>query len=281
MAHETRMEVYPVAGPMMYWSEVSRFLNSIGGTQWIDQVYQNHPGWSRGLDAVERPNDAHHLIEFMGRLCYQSWAPGINPNVTRVRTDQEQYLQNLVTSLHGSVTSHAQFSFVFSNVSRVLTEELSRHEIGAHLNAALPPTDARSQESLRYVRITDLGIYVPDVFDDDDKAMFISIVENVEDFVKSRSEKYDLDKSKDFEFKKKMTSALRRAAPMGMTTHVGWSGNIRTIRHCLEARTAPGVEEEMRKTFGRLGEWMLILAPMMFSDYKVVDGHWTTDYRKI
>src|SRR3954470_18901298 len=55
----------------------------------------------------------------MGRMCYRSWAPGLNPNVTRVRADSTAYLENILRSAHGSVLEHANYSFVFHNVSRV------------------------------------------------------------------------------------------------------------------------------------------------------------------
>jgi thymidylate synthase (FAD) len=84
-------------------------------------------------------------------MCYRSWEPGLNPNVSRVRTDSAQYLGNVVRSQHGSVLEHANFTFVLHNVSRVLTHELIRHRAGS----------AFSQESLRYVRLVRHPVLVP------------------------------------------------------------------------------------------------------------------------
>ena len=53
--------------------------------------------------------------------CYRSWEPGLNPNVRKVRDDQEVYLQNILKQAHGSVLEHVSFSFVLHNVSRVFT----------------------------------------------------------------------------------------------------------------------------------------------------------------
>jgi thymidylate synthase (FAD) len=75
-------------------------------------------------------NDPQNLAEFAGRLCCRSWEPGLNPNVTRVRTDQDAYLGNILASMHGSVLEHISFSFVLHNVSRVFTHELIRHRPG-------------------------------------------------------------------------------------------------------------------------------------------------------
>jgi len=51
--------------------------------------------------------------------CYRSWEPGLNPNVSRVRAEQDVYLQNILSSAHGSVLEHVSFSFALHNVSRV------------------------------------------------------------------------------------------------------------------------------------------------------------------
>jgi thymidylate synthase (FAD) len=69
-----------------------------------------------------------------------------------VRTDQHEYLGNLLASLHGSVLEHASDTFAFHNVSRVFTHELVRHRAGS----------AFSQESLRYVRLAEIGFRVPE-----------------------------------------------------------------------------------------------------------------------
>ena len=54
-------------------------------------------------DIMARGGIAQRLIEFMGRMCYRSWAPGLNPNVNRVRADSTAYLENILRSAHGSV----------------------------------------------------------------------------------------------------------------------------------------------------------------------------------
>ena len=80
------------------------------------------------------------------------WAPGLNANVSKVREDSAEYLRNILKSGHGSVLEHANFTFLFHNVSRVFTHELVRHRAGA----------AYSQESMRFVRLTDIPFWFPD-----------------------------------------------------------------------------------------------------------------------
>jgi thymidylate synthase (FAD) len=107
--------------------------------------------WVRRRQNVD---DLSLLTEAMGRLCYRSWAPGLNPNVQHIRGDTSSYIENLLFQQHGSVFEHASISFILRNVPRVLTHELVRHRVGV----------AVSQESMRYVRLTDIPFYMPKIF---------------------------------------------------------------------------------------------------------------------
>jgi thymidylate synthase ThyX len=60
---------------------------------------------------------------------------------------------------------------------------------------------------------------------------------------------------------KEVTSALRRLAPLGLSTDIIWSANVRTLRHVIEMRTAEGAEEELRSVFDQVARVMLREAP--------------------
>lgn len=85
--------------------------------------------------------------------------------------------------------------------------------------------------------------------------------------------------------KKLVTSALRRIAPIGLSTNIGWSANFRTIRHVLEQRTDPSAEEEIKLVFGMVGAIVNTRYMAIFGDYdvRIVDGYpcYKTDNRKI
>ena len=49
------------------------------------------PGWTS-----DAPSDAERLCEVFGRLCYRSFEPGLNPNVTRVRQGNAPYLAHIL-----------------------------------------------------------------------------------------------------------------------------------------------------------------------------------------
>jgi len=259
-------EVYLVAKPELDLDEVARYLGDVGGEAWLERL-------DRG-DLDEALNDPQTLAEFAGRLCYRSWEPGLNPNVTRVRTDQTDYLQNILRSLHGSVLEHVSFSFVLHNVSRVLTHELVRHRPGV----------AISQESLRYVRLQDLPFWFPEWAQEDPELMKRAgaLLEQMEEFQGWMAGHFGLDdEGVPFKEKKHKTSFMRRFAPEGVGTGLVWTANVRTLRHTLESRTAEGAEEEIRLVFNKIGEVMRKEAPALFGDYEVDDGAWTPRWRKV
>jgi thymidylate synthase (FAD) len=79
-----------------------------------------------------------------------------------------------------------------------------------------------------------------------------------------------------------VTSALRRLAPIGVSTDLILTMNLRTLRHVIEMRTDPGAEEELRLIFGRLGEIMVKEAPGVFQDFtRQDDGSWVPEFHKV
>ena len=256
-------EVFLVARPEIDYGQLAVYLSEVGGEKWLEK-----------LDRGDLDNDALNLAEFAGRLCYRSWEPGLNPNVVRVRADQDKYLQNILASAHGSVLEHVSFSFVLHNVSRVFSHELVRHRPGV----------AISQESLRFVRLADIPFWFPEWAQGDDELMkrATAVLDQLEEFQRWMAGHFGLDEEGvPFHEKKHKTSFMRRFAPDGVATGLLWTANIRTLRHTIEARTDPGAEEEIRLVFGKIGELMRAEAPALFGDYAIEDGAWIPRWRKV
>jgi thymidylate synthase (FAD) len=249
---------------MIDTAEMLRYLREVGGEEWFKRMGSDHLGPRGDIPAAEG------LIEFMGRLCYKSWEPGLNANVTKIREDRGDYLANLLRSGHGSVLAHCWFNFVIRGGSRVFTAEMNRHAVGT----------AISEQSLRYVRLDDIEFWEPTVLTEETLFEGRKLVNAFEEFYRAACEREFTD---DMEFaqKKLVTSALRRWAPLGLATEEGWSGNIRSIRHVIEMRTALHAEEEIRIIAGQIAEIMQKKCPLLFGDYAVTDGEWTTDFRKV
>ncbi len=245
-----------------------------GVEQWL-----RHIGGDAALSCLEHMNgsDLESIIELMARRCYKSFAPGLNPNVTKIRTDSADYLANIAKSRHGSVTAHGMVTYAFEDVSRVFTHEVVRNWVG----------NERSQESLRYVRLTDLRFWIPPIiareteFRDVGGAdleilrtpveIFMEVIEKCEWAQKALAKYYDIENVKDFETKKKLTSAFRRVAPLGLATGIGISFNLRALRWIIEQRTDPAAEEEIRLVFGMVARDAMKRWPMMFQDFEARD----------
>jgi thymidylate synthase (FAD) len=147
-------EVFLIARPTLDADAMDAYLQRVGGQAWLERV---QPLWQWAGPVAE----GEALVEFAGRLCYRSWEPGLNKNVTRVRTGVQEYLDNILKSKHGSVLEHGYYAFVFHNISRVCTHEIVRHRVGTSI----------SQESLRFVRLDDLPFWFPEWAQADEELM--------------------------------------------------------------------------------------------------------------
>lgn len=256
-------EVFLLARPALDWGQVAAYLKAVGGEPWLERMQQGESA------------DGEALIEFMGRLCYRSWAPGLNPNVTKVRSDSAAYLANILASAHGSVLEHANYSFVFLNVSRVLTHELVRHRAGT----------AVSQESLRYVRLTDLPFEHPEFVRADPVLQEAAdrLLADMERFQELVVEQTGIEQpGTPFHDKKVITSAARRYAPDGVATSIGWTANVRALRHVIAMRTDPSAEEEIRRVFDQVAAIMKAELPALFADFeRDDDGTWRAAHAKV
>ncbi len=256
-------EVFLVARPQVDYEAMAAYLREVGGERWLERVDRDQLG-----------NDAQDLAEFAGKMCYRSWEPGLNPNVRKVRDDQDAYLQNILRQQHGSVLEHVSFTFVLHNVSRVFTHEIVRHR----------PGTAVSQESLRYVRLDELPFWFPEWAQQDAELMkrATALLAELEQFQQWMAGHFGLDDDDTkMHEKKHKTSFMRRFAPEGLATGLVWTANIRTLRHTIEARTDQGAEEEIRLVFNKIGELMREEAPALFGDYTVTDGTWIPGWRKV
>ena len=83
-----------------------------------------------------------------------------------------------------------------------------------------------------------------------------------------------LKKIKDFTLKKKITSALRRFAPNGQSNEIGFSVNLRSLRHTVMMRTGRHAEWEIRKVFEQIYLLLKNAYPTIFHGAKeeVLDG---------
>lgn len=269
------------------------------------RAYLEHTGQQEFLDtinqaAVDGVEAAEVLVSTFAKLCYKSLIVGENANITQVR-DIKGNLKGCQQSAHGSVFEHVSLNFIVTDCSRVFTHELVRHRVGI----------AFSQTSGRYCRIEPGKLEL--VFDPILKGCEPQLEKALEEIEKAvyllecekglrkPSEKYPGAKPMDyyqeddagsienedmrwvptgkedgvnFDFKKKLTSAIRRIAPNGQSNEIAVSMNVRTLRHTIMMRTSRFSEWEIRLVFGEIYRICKEKWPLLFQDAKEreVDG---------
>ncbi len=207
-----------------------------------------------------RGTDGQALAEFAGRMCYESYETGLNPNVTRVRESPSDYFANILRKGDGSVAEHGQVSFAFLNISRVCSHEIVRHRVGT----------AISQESLRYVRPRDIKFWIPDELSPSQRSAMEGAVRDIEAAYRKLEKDIPWD-SMPMDAKKRLTSAIRRILPDGIATNMIWTANHRTLRWVIEMRTDPAAEVEIRMVFDQVAEICRRDYPYLYQDFASTD----------
>jgi thymidylate synthase ThyX len=137
------------------------------------------------------------------------------------------------------------------------THEIVRHRVGT----------AFSQTSGRYVRGEEINFVHDPILDD-----FDDVIKNTLEDIETRY-KYICEKVlygvRDFGEKKKITSALRRVLPNGQTNEIGFSCNLRALRHIITMRTSRHAEWEIRYVFNQVAELIKDKCPVFFEDILV------------
>ena len=279
--HRVEPQVFMIAENTINDTALHGYLEHIGAQGWTSKK-GNRDG-NVGRNGQGR-GDLREIIEVMGRGCYKSFGTELNPNITRVREDNPAYLKNIIDIGHGSVLEHGWVSFMICDTSRVVTHELVRHRAGT----------AISQESLRFLRLEDMGLWIPEAYKDDPSSqdIFEETWEYLELQYARLIERAEVIEGEDFDSlpfskKKYYTSAARRVAPIGVATNIGWSCNIRAARHIIEMRTDEHAEEEIRLVFGKIATILKNKYPVLFEDYEIEDKgfdgnpEYTTSSRKV
>lgn len=240
-------EVYLIAETHIDHEQLQAMLDALGGKIAKD--------WLSKVEPASK-SDGELLTEVAGRACYKSFGIGLNPNLTKIRQSSEEYIQNTLAKGDGSIFEHATCTFAFLNVSRVFTHELVRHRAGV----------AISQESMRYVRPRELTMWLPPELSGK-REKIKEIIEDIEHDYHAAEEEYDWS-SLDFAVKKRLTSALRRILPQGISNTIIWTANHRTIRHVITMRTDESAEVEIRIVFDKVAQIMKKSYPLIYQDFE-------------
>lgn len=240
----TKPHVYLVGRQTVVEEELARFLTDEGV-----------------LFTTDTNVAAEILAEVAGRTCYMSFGKG--------RKSNQEYLENILTSKHGSVLEHAVWCLLVTGVSRALTHELVRHRAGF----------GYSQLSQRYVDESDARYVVPPLYQENEelrqkwqqtiecvRKAYVELAEATTAYVQQKHpEMPPRDR------RKWARQAARSILPNACETKIFVTGNSRAWRHFLELRGSPHADTEIRLLAVEIGRVLKQESPNIFSDIEIYD----------
>lgn len=257
------IKVYLLAKSTANDSEIQKWISDLGAEGW---------------EYPDKETDGTIVTGVAAKRCYNSFQPGMNPNVTKVRECWVDYIENILSSGHGSVLEHVSYTFAIEGVSRVFTAEMNRHRAGV----------AISEASMRYIRFdSEIPYWAPrDITmpvnpeEKRTKEVFDDVFSFIAQKYKELCEIWDIE-NKSFHEKKRLTSLFRRIVPQGVCTGGVWTLNMRALRHVLTLRSSPHAEEEIVEVMSMIGKIMLEQEPLLFQDFQLIDGYYVPVYKKV
>lgn len=175
------------------------------------------------------------LLEFAGRVCYHTEPCG-NPRA---------FLQARIREGHESLIEHASASFLVEGISRACSHQLVRHRLASY-----------SQESQRYVEMTDIGFLIPEAIAGNSEALAIW-----EGAVQGLAAAYGALREKGVR-KEDARFLLPNATP----TCIIVTMNFRELRHFFEVRCHKAAQWEIRALATMMLELICPYAPAVFED---------------
>ena len=178
------------------------------------------------------------LLEHAGRVCYRSDSHG-NPGA---------FIAARIRAGHESNIEHASATFEISGISRACSHQLVRHRIASY-----------SQESQRYVDMSDPALVIPDAIADDPHARAVW-----DDFAKKVKSTYEELRELGV-----LKEDARFVLPNAAATRIIVTMNFRELRHFFTVRLHPAAQWEIRELAQRMLELVRPYAPSVFTDFEV------------
>lgn len=214
---------------------------------------------------------AETLSKLAGQTCYVSFGKGRTWN-----KDAQRYFDNIITSGHGSVLEHANFTLLLWGISRSLTHELVRHRAGVGYSQVsqryVSGRVLRFVERLEYQKDKDLHKLFEDRIDRAHKEysyMATALYEKQEKGSKILSGEMKTD------LRKKVQQVSRSILPNETEAPIVVTANVRAWRHMINMRASDHAEVEIRNLFFKIYKVLKQVSPMLFKDFvvaKLPDG---------
>lgn len=264
-----------IAAPQFLPMQLTPFVNSYGdvfdAADYENDFYAEHTTNKN----EHKIDDGASLVKAAGQLCYLSFGEKRSRNA-----DAKKYLDNIMSSKHGSVLEHANYSLVIWGIDRACSHEEVRHRAGT----------AYSQMSQRYVDGKTLRFVEREEYQDDDQlhGMFEAHIDRAAAEYDARAEllmlKFQTPRGEtsvppatapgmtNTERRKAVNSAARNCLPNETETAMVMTGNVRAWRHIIEMRASKFADSPIRTLTLRIHEILNHVAPFFFGDFERKEG---------
>lgn len=195
------------------------------------ELVKENLGYKEALDKIETAT----------RLCYRS-------KKSDTQEGQEKFLSNLMKIGHESIIEHGSLSFLITT-DRACANQIVRHRVASY-----------SQESSRYVNLSDLEIVLDQSYTEEEKD---SIKWICEDLVRVYE---DLGGDK-----KSTRDKARAVLPQCTATRLYMTMNFREIRHFLKLRLDKAAHQSIRELAYQILKIMKEEYPVFVFDFDLED----------
>lgn len=202
------------------------------------------------------------LVQLAGQLCYLSFDPEARTELI----ENDKYVDRILSSGHGSVLEHANYSVLFLGIDRACTHELVRHRAGM----------AYSQVSQRYVGPETLRFVMPfedqghpklaPKFYDHIDRVKAEYAERIEDLAELFPRRDDESKT---DHRKRLQSSARSVLSNDVEAGILVTGNARAWRHVFTMRCSKFADVRIRRPFVKALRLLQATGGNLFADFEI------------
>ena len=202
------------------------------------------------------------LVQLAGQLCYLSFDPEARTELL----ENDKYVDRILSSGHGSVLEHVNYTLLFFGIDRACTHELVRHRAGM----------AYSQVSQRYVGPKHLRFVMPweDQQREDLGKIFEGSIDRAASDYECRVDQLRIAMPQEpgesgTDWRKRIQSSARSVLPNSTEAPTLVTGNARAWRHVFTMRCSKFADVRIRRPFVQALRVLQEAGGNLFADFEI------------
>ena len=194
--------------------------------------------------------DPDKFVSMAAKLCYSPI--GVEEMSEKITSEEvEKFLGMLISLGHESPVEHTSFTFAIEGISRACSHQIVRHRIASY-----------SQQSQRYVRLSDFEYIIPPSIEADEKAkaLYIRAMDRAQEDYNALVEAL----MNDGRTEKEAIEDARYVFPNACETKIVVTMNARSLFNFFEHRCCERAQWEIRELAYQMLEECKKAAPVLF-----------------